>query len=454
MGIEELRLVPSGKTIGRAITPQEYYYYTHQQDPDPRSICLTFLLHLTGTVDRELLVRAVQSFVRHNSVYRTVFRVIDGDLYQEVLPMSAVPELEVPVYERPSETIEDRDRDIKAVIDELLATPFDISRPEMMRPRLVVHAPERHTLMLALHHLVWDEHVMRTIADELFRHYNLLREGGPTMAPPLQYIDYTEAVHHWPSTSTGSAQQRYWANHLANAAPLDLKTDTPRDAFSARRASVPLGLTAEAVLPPHVVEVPAELKEAVKRVASEEGTTSNRIYLAMYARLLSEMSSQSDICIESAYQPWEARRAETHGFQGMLTTWTMFRVDMPLGVAFRDAVRRTDRVVKDGLANGIIVEYYKLTNNDVRRVSFQDHGMTAPPMTTGGYVVSPGLHCAFIPPPFPSWKKPWEYHLSLYDRSDAPTTLMWTASPELFRRETVVRNADRYLEMLAEGTRA
>ncbi|MCP3667548.1 MAG: hypothetical protein GY696_34490, partial [Gammaproteobacteria bacterium] len=141
-----------------------------------------------------------------------------------------------------------------AAIGNHVATPFD-TEVEMVRSLLVklpseIGVPNKHLMMISIHHAIMDGGSHPIILRDLLIAYNAYVYGAeePTGLPhlPVEYADY--AMWQWHHLEMGGhleQQLEYWAKQLANTPePLNLPFDRPRSETSSGRegSSLPVFL--------------------------------------------------------------------------------------------------------------------------------------------------------------------------------------------------------------------
>ncbi|MEW5535898.1 condensation domain-containing protein, partial [Streptomyces virginiae] len=99
-------------------------------------------VRLDGPLDVAALRGALADLTGRHEILRTVHPASDGEPRQVVLPPAA------PVLELLDAAGAD--------IDEIAARPFDLATDTPLRAALLTAGPERHTLVLALHHIATD----------------------------------------------------------------------------------------------------------------------------------------------------------------------------------------------------------------------------------------------------------------------------------------------------------
>jgi malonyl CoA-acyl carrier protein transacylase/acyl carrier protein len=106
------------------------------------------LLHFRGTLDRGVLMAALQKLVERHDSLRTTFAVT-GDVQR----VSAHLNLDVPTSEFGAEECPNRVDEVKRAE---AGRAFDLINGPLFRAQLLVFGPEHHVLVLTAHHLVCD----------------------------------------------------------------------------------------------------------------------------------------------------------------------------------------------------------------------------------------------------------------------------------------------------------
>ncbi|MFG6194364.1 amino acid adenylation domain-containing protein [Nonomuraea sp. JJY05] len=250
-------------------------------------------LDLRGELDVERLHGALRELVRRHESLRTVFRELDGEPVQVVLPAGEVP--------LPVEDCDDAER----ALSEAAAEPFDLAHGPLFRARLLRLAPDHHVLSLGFHHIVVDGWSITLLRTELAALYN----GETLPERRVRYRDYAR----WQREQV--ADLGFWKERLRGIPhSLDLPTDRPRPPMQ----------TFEGAVATHVL--PAELAGALRKLSQERGATLYMTLLAALHTLLYRYSGQEDICVGS---PVAGRtRPEFEGIAGCFINTLVMRASM------------------------------------------------------------------------------------------------------------------------------
>ncbi|MBF3080642.1 non-ribosomal peptide synthetase, partial [Pseudomonas aeruginosa] len=184
---------------------------------DPRLLHNVVLHEVHGRLDGELLARAWAILIGRHAILRTGFDLHGGQApLQWVHPATAVA-AEVPVQDLRGLDEEARRLRLRAWIEEEQATPFDWSRPPLVRLAALALDERRFALGVAEHHSVLDGWSLQSLVDELLAVYADLLAGvvaREAEAPAVGFRDYV-ALEREAEANAGSAL--FWLDYLAGA---------------------------------------------------------------------------------------------------------------------------------------------------------------------------------------------------------------------------------------------
>ncbi|MFF2149262.1 amino acid adenylation domain-containing protein, partial [Kitasatospora sp. NPDC058190] len=258
---------------------QRRLWFLHRMDGPSATYNMPLALSLTGALDRAALHAALADVVARHESLRTVFRETDGVPYQVVLSASeAHPAL--PVVELEESRLAER-------LAEAAQRGFDLAAEPPVRAELYALTPDRHALLVVVHHIAADGWSMGPLSGDLAAAYAARCRGEePQWSPlPVQYADYTR----WQRDLLGDAadqdslfarQLAYWKDELAGLPQqLQLPADRPRPPVASQ-----LGGRV-------TVRLDAELHQALRDLATARGASMFMVLQAGLAALLTRLGA-------------------------------------------------------------------------------------------------------------------------------------------------------------------
>ncbi|QCW27256.1 amino acid adenylation domain-containing protein [Lysobacter enzymogenes] len=250
------RRLPSGAAAREPLLPQprparlplsfaqQRLWFLHRFEGPSATYNIPLALRLDGELDGDALEAALNDVVARHESLRTLFPA--GDVPQQrVLPAA---EAALRLHRARSD-----EAGLHAALSAAAAHRFDLARELPLRASLIELGPQRHALLLLLHHIAGDGASLQPLARDLSHAYAARRRGrAPAFAPlSVQYADYTL----WQRRTLGEetdpesrlAQQlHYWKRQLAELPErIALPSDRPRPAQSSYRGGhLPLSLDA------------------------------------------------------------------------------------------------------------------------------------------------------------------------------------------------------------------
>ncbi|OAB44324.1 non-ribosomal peptide synthetase [Paenibacillus glacialis] len=226
---------------------------------------------IQGSLDRMRLEESFQQLIRRHESLRTAFKVIHGEPKQQIHP-----EVNFGI-----EYVELTEEDAEDQIQQFVRV-FDLSQAPLLRVGIIELEPERHVLLVDLHHIISDGLSVNILMTEISELYN-----GAKLSPlRIQYKDYAEWQQIQIQSDRMKEQEKYWLHVFSEGIPLlDMPTDYER----------PVSLSYEGDLFEFVIE--EQMIEGLRTMEGLTGTTLYMILLAAYTILLSKYSGQEDIIV-------------------------------------------------------------------------------------------------------------------------------------------------------------
>jgi amino acid adenylation domain-containing protein len=264
---------------------QQRLWFLAQMDGVSEAYHIPFGFQLHGALDRAALGAALDRIVLRHEALRTTFHAAGSALVQRI---AAPEQARFALREDDVRGAADPPAELRRLIAQESAAPFDLERGPLVRGRLIREAEASHTLLITMHHIVSDGWSMGVFVDELSALYGAFARALPDPLPPLavQYADYAVWQRRWIEGDVLRRQARYWAQTLAGApAVIELPADRPRPAQQDYRGAY----------------LAFELDEGVtadlKAFGLEHDATLFMTLLAAWSVVLSRLSGQDDVVI-------------------------------------------------------------------------------------------------------------------------------------------------------------
>ncbi len=259
---------------------QKRIYTLQQFDPESTSYNMPVAVEIEGTLDKERLKEAFKKLVQRHESLRTSFEVAGEEIVQVIHEQ---PEIEIEYKQlkisKGKGVVDTIEEEIKSFV-----TAFNLSKPPLLRVKLIEIDVQKHVLLLDMHHIISDGVSMNILVKDFTEAY----EGKAFRELRLQYKDYAEWQNVQRKTDRMKKQEEYWLKVFKRMVPiLNLPTDYPRPAVKSFEGDR-MGF-----------ELTEEVTEKLKDIARETGSTIYMLLLTAFNILLSKYSGQDDIVIGS-----------------------------------------------------------------------------------------------------------------------------------------------------------
>lgn len=308
---------------------QQRVWATSQIDSEDGRNNTMYAAALRGELDEPALRRAVEEIVRRHAVLRTTFTeergrpvpVVHEDMAAWCEPIGILDEDEAAEH-----------------IEQHGAYRYDLAEGPLLRVRLLRSAPDKHHLLIGMHHIVCDNMSWGIFLDELVTLYDAYSAGLPSPLPrsALQFGDFALHEQNWLNSAEAESRGAYWREKLRGApVPVELPGDEPDISADAAERELML--------------FPAAVGQAVRDLARAESVTPFSVLLAVYAVLLYRESGQSDLVTGMTVTGRD--RVELDGMIGCFAGLLPLRLDLTGRPPFRRLVRRLHSAVQDAQAH-------------------------------------------------------------------------------------------------------
>ncbi|MFF2043468.1 amino acid adenylation domain-containing protein [Kitasatospora sp. NPDC058170] len=285
-------------------------------------------IRATGRLDLAALGRALTVVVRRHEVLRTALTGRDGELLAEVRePYTVdVPLLDLVGAGRPDAVADEAELD--AALRAEAARPLDLAEGRLLRALALRTGPDRHELLLTVHHAAMDGWAAGLLLAELGRAYR----DGDLAEPALQFSD----VARWEERANEAGREAAlrWGEGLLGLdaeqhLPGDRPHPNPHDTAGRRIAR----------------RIDADLLRTAERWAAGEGASLYMTVLAALGGVLHRYTGRTDLAVLT---PFAVRPVpELEQVLGSLINTVALRFEVGAADTLRTLVARLRPVVLD-----------------------------------------------------------------------------------------------------------
>jgi amino acid adenylation domain-containing protein/non-ribosomal peptide synthase protein (TIGR01720 family) len=297
-------------------------------------------LELAGPVDPAALRRAAQGLLDRHAPLRAGFHQFPDGRVVQVVADAELPWRELDISALPAAEQAAR---VAELVAEDRARRFDLGRPPMLRATLVRGDPERHWLLLTVHHIVADGWSQPILFQELLALY-APGEELPRLPEVASYRDYLG----WLAERDRPAAREAWATVLHG---VDEPTRLAPVAVSAPRQEFVR------------VEVPVDVTGAVVARGREHGLTLGTIAQGAWGLVLGRFTGRDDVVFGSTVS---GREAAVAGIESMIG---LFINTLPVRVRWRadESVAEVFARLQDEQAG--LLDHQHLGLSDIQRAA-------------------------------------------------------------------------------------
>ncbi|MGZ8906693.1 MAG: non-ribosomal peptide synthetase, partial [Methylobacter sp.] len=258
---------------------QERLWIMSQLEPDNPIYNVAGAVQFDGLLNIQALQQSLDEVVRRHEILRSRFTA-EG---QQVLPCEGLPMACGDLADCHPDRAMQR---FQHCADDFIRLPFRFAEQPPLRALLAVLGPQRHILLLTLHHIVSDRWSVGVLMQEVAALYGAYSQGRPPALPelPIQYGDY--CVWQRGQQEKWAKHLAYWRQKLTGAPPLlELPADKPRPPVPSYRGDV------------YSFEFFSEPSRALKDLSKQYNVTLFMVMAAAFNTLLYRYTGSKDICI-------------------------------------------------------------------------------------------------------------------------------------------------------------
>ena len=309
---------------------QERLWLLDQLEPDRAVYNIPSAVTLPGSVNADVLRRALNEIVKRHEVLRTKFMSVDGEPSQVILPSL---NFELPVQDLRNMSAEQRQAEVARLTEAEARRPFDLGQGPLLRAQLLRVTNEQNMLLLTMHHIISDGWSVGIFFRELSLLYEAAYQGRRSPLPelPIQYVDYAQWQRERLSGVKLVELVGYWRKQLAGApVVLELPLDKVRPAVQSFRGEV------------RTFQLGVELTRRLRELSQRRGVTLFMTLLAAFKVLLYRYTGEEDLVVGT---PIAGRnRAEIEGLIGFFINSLALRTKLSGNPSFVELLQRVREV--------------------------------------------------------------------------------------------------------------
>ena len=255
---------------------QERLWLLNRMNPADTSWNIPFVFLIEGTLDKRALERSLEAILRRHENLRSRFPATAAGT-----PIQIASDPDPVVLE----VVEASEAEVPALVAANADHRFDLEKGPVLVRKLVRISPERHLLLVDIHHIVADGWSIEGILfAELQKCYQAYAEGREPELPelPIQYRDFSA----WQRKLDLSKHLAFWRESLLGyEGALELPTDRLRRPGS--------GLTSASF----VHHYAPDFCQALDAFSRKHNSTLFMSLLAGFALLVRRYTGKDDICL-------------------------------------------------------------------------------------------------------------------------------------------------------------
>lgn len=277
-------VVPRDKYLPLSFAQQRLWFLA-QLEPESSSYNVSGALQLDGSLNIAILKKCFTEIIRRHEVLRTHFVTVDG---KPVAIINSEVPLDIPVIDLsliPKNQYLEKINEV-AVIDS--QEYFELTECPLLRVKLLYLEPNKHILLITMHHIITDGWSIDVLAKEITTLYQAFSQSKAANLADLriQYADFAAWQKQQLESHQFDEQLKYWVSQLEGVPELlELPIDYPRPAvqtYRGKRSNFQLS---------------SELTQGIKQLTQETNTTLFMVIFLGLSVLLHRYSQQNDIVI-------------------------------------------------------------------------------------------------------------------------------------------------------------
>jgi amino acid adenylation domain-containing protein len=289
---------------------EERLYLVNTLDATAAAYNMTFFFRAGIEFIPEALRQAILSLVDRHESLRTGFEECDGEIIRRIEKTESIT---LSWQEDDLSMLSDPFTEALRLTRTEVSRPFNLSRPPLLRVRLIRTGEEQTLILILTHHIVHDGWSSRIFLRELELAYKAALLAKRATFPPLPITVRDYAV--WQHTRDWSDTAIWWKNTLEGAPErIELPCDRPLPEIRSNK-----GATLKK-------ELPQETAKALQQIALHKGVSMAALGLTLFSALLFRLTRQNELVIGMGVAGRD--RAELEGLIGFFVNVLPIRIKL------------------------------------------------------------------------------------------------------------------------------
>ncbi|WOD37581.1 amino acid adenylation domain-containing protein [Nodosilinea sp. E11] len=312
---------------------QQRLWFIDQLFPGDVLYTSPLVFRLSGQLQRSHLQRSMQAIAQRHEILRTAFEVVDGQLMQIVvnqvdLPLPLIDLRSHPAHQREAIALQD--------IWQTLQHPFHLNQRPLFRVQLWQLQDDEYLMLIALHHIIFDEWSSGVLIRELGEGYAALVKNKSNALPelPIQYADFAHWQRQRLQGEVLNTQLSYWKQQLKDIPVLQLP-----GALSPISGQ-PLSQKSQGAS--QLLELPQRLLKALEDLSQQAEVTLFMTLLAAFQTLLHRYTGQTDLALGTPIA--NRHQSELEGLIGFFVNSLVLRTNLEGDPTFLELLEQVREV--------------------------------------------------------------------------------------------------------------
>lgn len=276
-------------------------------------------------LNKEKVESAFRDIIKSQSVFRTVFVIVNGEVKQKILDN----------VDFAVESFNNTSSEIDSLVNNF-ATPFDLEKAPLLRVEIHYIDNNQSLLLFDSHHIIMDGTSLGLLIKSFCEIYN----GNNCNTPIIEYKDYSVWENNLVNSSTINSYENYWINKLKNSELSSL--NLPYDYSSSSISYVGDKL---------VKELDKVFFDQTLSLARELNVSPYMLLISVLFILLYKYTGQNDILVGS---PFANRfNEEMQNIMGMFVNNIVITSHINSSISFKKFLNVQKDHITNDLDNGI-----------------------------------------------------------------------------------------------------